>query len=52
MPGMQRRVTDLASGEAVRHLRYVPRILRRVRRPLPFLLSYMRLTDPSVTLSR
>lgn len=45
MPGLQRRLSDLASGEALSHLRYVPRAVRRVRNWPQFLLTYTRLLN-------
>lgn len=45
MPGLQRRLTDLASAEALRHLRYVPRVIRRVKNWPRFLLAYARVDD-------
>jgi FkbM family methyltransferase len=45
MPGLQRRVSDLLSGEALRHARYIPRIIARVRNWPQFLMTYMRLSD-------
>jgi FkbM family methyltransferase len=39
-----RSIRDLASGEAVRHLKYIPRIMLRVRNWPQFLATYMRLS--------
>jgi FkbM family methyltransferase len=49
MPGLQRRTADLLSREAVRHLRYVPRIVARVRPWPAFLRTYMRLAEAPAT---
>src|SRR5215210_5312090 len=40
-----RSIKDLATGEAVRHLRYIPRIVMRVRNWPQFLMTYMRLSE-------
>jgi hypothetical protein len=44
MPGLQRRVSEL-SGDAVRTVRYIPRIVARVRNWPQFLITYMRLSE-------
>jgi FkbM family methyltransferase len=49
MPGLERRLTDLLSGEAIQHARYIPRIVARVRNWPRFLLTYMRLSDRPAT---
>ena len=48
MPGLQRRVSDLLSGDAVRTVRYIPRIVARVRNWPQFLITYMRLSERPV----
>jgi FkbM family methyltransferase len=45
MPGLQRRVSDLLSGDALCTVRYIPRIVARVRNWPQFLITYMRLSD-------
>ena len=45
MPGLERRLSDLVSVEALRHLRYIPRIVGSVRNWPSFLLTYMRLGE-------
>jgi FkbM family methyltransferase len=49
VPGLQRRVSDLLSTEALHHVRYIPRIAARVRNWPRFLLTYMRLSDRPAT---
>jgi FkbM family methyltransferase len=49
MPGLERRLGDLVSAEAVHHLRYIPRIVARVRNWPRFLLTYMRLGERPAT---
>lgn len=45
MPGLRRSLRDVLSVEALRHARYIPRIISRVRPWPQFLLTYMRLRD-------
>jgi FkbM family methyltransferase len=45
MPGLQRRVRDLVSREALHHVRYIPRIATRVENWPEFLMTYMRLSE-------
>jgi FkbM family methyltransferase len=49
MPGLERRIGDLLSAEALQHARYIPRIAARVRNWPRFLLTYMRLSERPAT---
>jgi FkbM family methyltransferase len=49
MPGLERRITDLLSAEALQHARYIPRIALRVRNWPRFLITYMRLSERPAT---